>query len=90
MAKKLLGLSVFLWILIALVVLFFVYGSMEGFAGDGNNTSGYYYYYLNSQGKCTQVNCRATCDSTNSKIYRDSECTQQGCPEVTSCGRKKN
>ena len=33
MAKKLFGLSVFLWILIALVVLFFVYGvgRREGF-----------------------------------------------------------
>ena len=37
MAKKLFGLSVFLWILIALVVLFFVYGvgRREGFyAGE--------------------------------------------------------
>lgn len=37
MAKKLFGLSIFLWILIALVVLFFVYGvgRREGFYAGG-------------------------------------------------------
>ena len=42
MAKKLFGLSVFLWILIALVVLFFVYGvgRREGFyAGDNSGAA---------------------------------------------------
>ncbi len=39
MAKKLFGLSVFLWILIALVVLYFVYGAgrREGFYGTCAN-----------------------------------------------------
>ena len=43
MAKKLFGLSVFLWILIALVVLFFVYGvgRREGFYGDRSLCSNY-------------------------------------------------
>ena len=40
MAKKLFGLSVFIWILIALVILFFVYGvgRREGFYAGATTT----------------------------------------------------
>jgi hypothetical protein len=59
MAKKFLGLSMFYWVLIVLVVLFFVYGGRkvsEGFAGPkpcadtdrSTNTE------LNNQKKCLE------------------------------------
>lgn len=66
MAKKLFGLSMFLWILLALVVLFFVYdvGRREGFYGVVQNTCA----SRTNQSSCTNLTgCSWNGDSVKSK-----------------------
>ena len=70
MAKKLFGLSIFLWILIAFVVLFFVYGvgRREGFSNCSERTN--------------ETGCRASKDGctwtpqkcSDSKYYNKISC----------------
>ena len=86
MAKKLFGLSVFLWILIALVVLFFVYGvgRMEGFNPERRPTPPkiYKYKYYSNTGIGRYAGCNGTysadtCPASNA--FKDSTCTSPGC-----------
>lgn len=76
MAKKLFGLSVFLWILLALVVLFFVYGvgRREGFyasatCSERNNENG-----CKGKNGCTWTPQKCS----DSKYYNKNSCENNG------------
>jgi hypothetical protein len=74
MAKKLFGLSMFVWILIALVVLFFGFGvgRREGFQKAAFNCS-----TSNNQAGCVSHGCTWTWDS-NGRLGTDGTCSGNG------------